>query len=107
MLCLTSQRPQIGERRRTPRIGFDCSLRWNDGDGADRTGQTVDMSDEGMGFITRRLSAPKVGQRIHVVLELDDENDCHVDLAATVVRTRNQDHGLCAVGLRLSPILTD
>jgi hypothetical protein len=89
-----------------PRVGFDCSLRWTDG-GVDRTGQTTDISDEGMGFITRRLSAPKVGQQIQVMLELDDEHEWAVDSAATVVRTRHEGHGLCSVGVRLRPILTD
>lgn len=106
MLCQTSQRPRIRERRRAPRIGFDCPLRWSDG-GADRAGQTVDMSDTGMGFVTRRLLAPKVGQRIQVVLELDDVNEWYVDSAATVVRTHDEEHDLCSVGVRLSPMLTD
>ena len=65
------------------------------------------MSDEGLGFITRLLSAPRPGQQIRVTLELDDENEWLVDTAATVVRTRPEDNGLCSVGLRLRPILTD
>jgi hypothetical protein len=106
MLCLSSQRCHLRERRQTPRVGFDCCLRWTDG-GADRAGRTLDMSEAGMGFLTRRLSAPRIGQRIQVILELDDEQEWLVDTAATVVRTRQKPDGLCSVGLRLSPILSD
>ena len=106
MVCTTSQERHLRERRQTPRIGFDCPLRWSDG-GAERTGQTTDMSDAGMGFITRCLSAPRLGQQIQVILELDDDHEWLVDTGATVVRTRREADGHCTVGLRLSPLLSD
>ena len=101
MQCLTSRkRVVVRNRRRSPRIGFDCPLRWNQG-GADRTGWTRDLSENGVGFITRTLSAPSLGQRIRVVLELDEEHEWPVDTEARVVHSEPQGHGLCAVGLQL------
>ena len=106
MQCLISQSRSLRERRLTNRVGFDCPLRWSDG-GADRAGRTYDMSETGIGFVTRTLSAPTRGQRIQVALELDDQNEWLVDTAATVVRADPQDNGLCTVGLHLSQLFTD
>lgn len=106
MQCLISQTPRLTERRTAPRLGFDCPLRWTSG-GADRTGLTVNMSDNGLGFVTRALSAPKPGQQIEVTLELDESIEWLVDRAATVVRTQPQDDGFCLVGVRLNRIFTD
>lgn len=104
----STRKPAVCDRRRSPRLGFDCPLRWNDGDGGvDRPGWTYDLSDDGVGFTTRALSAPRPGQRIAVALELDDENEWLVDSAATVVRSEPREHGLWAIGLQLRPPFDD
>ena len=94
------------ERRRHPRMGFDSCLYWNNG-GADRSGWTEDLSDSGIGFTTRALSAPKPGEKIQVSIELDDGLEWLVDKQATVVRCDPRGQGLYSVGLELSQPFPD
>lgn len=89
------------DRRRHPRLGFDCPLRWTDG-GPDRMAWVRDISEQGVGLVTRGLSTPKPGQQIHLVAELDDERDWLIDPAATVVRAEPIGNGLYSVGVFLS-----
>jgi hypothetical protein len=91
----------LAERRQTPRLGFDCPVRWNNG-GVDRFGQTLDISDHGLGFTTRPLCIPKRGDRIDLVLELDEQHDWPVDTAATVVRCDPLPQGLYVIGVQFS-----
>jgi hypothetical protein len=81
-------------------------VRWSDGE-ADRPGWSQDISEGGIGFVTRALSAPRPGQRVRVALELDDRHEWPVDSEATVVRCDPGPHGLYAVGLKLSQPFMD
>lgn len=98
--------PVLRERRLHPRIGFDCPVRWSLG-GADRAGLARDVSEAGIGFIARALSAPRPGQRVRIALELDEEQEWPADDDATVVRCEPQGNNLYSVGLRLSQPFTD
>lgn len=89
------------DRRRYLRLGFDCPVRWSMG-GADRTGWSRDVSEGGLGFTARALWAPAPGQRVRVVMELDDQHEWLVDEQATVVRCEPHGNGLVNVGLELS-----
>jgi hypothetical protein len=91
------------ERRTCSRTGFDCPVRWNDG-GADRVGWARDASEGNAGFVTRAISAPRVGQSIHLVFELDPDLEWLVDEEAVVARCEHRKDDLCHVGVRLSPV---
>lgn len=97
---------QPEERRTRRRVGFDCPIRWSAG-GADRPGWARDVSDQGAGFVTRALCAPRPGERIRLVFEFDDEGEWVVDEHALVVRTVPGKAGVTDVGVRLSPLDDD
>lgn len=104
-LSLTSRRHAHPERRTHHRIGFRSPAHWDAG-GASRPGFSRDVSDSGAGFVTRRLSAPRIGDRIRLVFELDEKREWVVDDAAEVVRCDPIEDGLCSVGVRLQPLET-
>lgn len=91
------------DRRAFPRIPFDCPVRWNSG-GADRPGRARDVSEGGAGFTVRAMSAPKVGQAIRLMFELDPRLEWIVDERATVERCDEQSSGLWDVGVRLNEL---
>ena len=98
----TAARP-IRERRAHMRLAFDCPARWTDGL-ADRNGTSRDVSQSGAAFTVRPLSAPRIGEQIRLVFELDAEQEWVVDENATVVRCDPRDDGLFDVGVRLQPM---
>lgn len=51
--------------------------------------------------MTRRLSAPRVGDRIRLVYELDEGREWVLDESAEVIRCDPAEDGLCEVGVRL------
>ncbi|HQA43122.1 MAG TPA: PilZ domain-containing protein [Phycisphaerae bacterium] len=106
MMIHALEKSVVCERRQHPRLGFDCPLRWC-ADGVDQTGWTHDISEGGIGFLTRAASVPRPGQRVGVVLDLDEEREWTVDDQATVVRCESRGRGLYSVGLRLSRSFTD
>jgi hypothetical protein len=97
-----STRP-IRERRSHDRLAFQCLTRWNDGS-ADRYGISRDISQSGAALTVRALSAPRPGEQIRLVFELDSEREWIVDENATVVRCDSRDDGLFDVGVRLQPM---
>jgi hypothetical protein len=89
------------DRRNSPRKPFDCVVRWDTG-GVERYGQSKDVSMYGAGFTVRSLSAPQIGQRVRVVLQLADDYDWLLDDAAIVQRCDSVGEDLCEVGIRLT-----
>ena len=89
------------ERRRHPRIGFDCPIRWNTG-GVDRPGWSRDVSEENAGFTVRAISAPVVGERIGLIFELEPTLDWLVHEEATVRRCDQRQPGIYDVGVQFS-----
>ncbi len=88
------------ERRSYPRIGFRCPAHWDDG-GVTRPGFSRDVSEFGAGFVTRRLSAPRIGDRIRLSYECEEGREWLLDDQAEVVRCEPIEDGLCDVGVRL------
>jgi len=101
--------PAPRERRQHHRLGFRCPVHWDQGEdtGATRSGYSRDVSESGAGFITRSLSAPRIGDRIRVVFELDGENNWLVDERAHVVRCDSISDNLCNVGIELRSLGID
>lgn len=95
-----TRRPSQPERRAHPRIGFRSPAHWDLG-GVSRPGFSRNVSEAGAGFVTRRLSAPKIGDRIRLVYELDDAREWVLDESAEVVRCDPIEDGLCDVGVHL------
>lgn len=85
------------------RLAFDCPARWTDGS-ADRYGLSRDVSQTGASFTVRALSAPRLGERIRLIFELDSDREWVVDENATVVRCDPRDDDLFDVGVELQPV---
>jgi hypothetical protein len=98
-----SGRPSQPERRAHHRLGFRAPAHWDLG-GVSRPGLSHNVSEAGAGFVTRRLSAPRIGDRIRLVYELDDAREWVLDESAEVVRCDPIEDGLCDVGVRLQPM---
>lgn len=96
-----TQQPS-NERRRYLRLGFDCPVRWSDGM-VDRFGMSRDVSEAGAGFTVRGMSAPRIGQNIRLVFELDPEREWVVDEHAKVTRCEPREADLYEVGVELTP----
>lgn len=73
----------------------------------DRTGWASDVSESGLGFTARSLSVPTPGQRVQVMMELDDDLEWLVDRDAKVVRCDPGGPGLYSVGVELSQPFMD
>jgi hypothetical protein len=67
----------------------------------DRYGLARDVSETGAGFTVRTICQPRVGQKIRLVFELDDDYEWVVDDRAVVTRCDPRSDGLCDVGVRL------
>lgn len=103
MTC-TSAPPEL-DRRSHLRLPFDCPVRWSSGR-VDRYGACRDVSERGAGFTVRRLSVPRIGERIRLVFELEPEREWVVDEAARVNRCDPRPDGMYDVGVELTDFTT-
>jgi hypothetical protein len=91
-------------RRSALRIPFDCPARWSTACGVDRFAQARDASESGAGLIVRAIGRPRVGERIRLAFELDEEHEWVLDAQAEVVRCDPRPDGLYDVGVRLGEL---
>jgi hypothetical protein len=87
------------ERRTHARVGFDCPVRWK-AEGEDRFGWARDASECGAGFTVPCHGAPAVGDRIHLVFQLDNYCDWLIDRHAGVKYWEPIEGGLCHIGVQ-------
>ncbi len=91
----------LPERRNSPRIKFDCPVRWNTGT-RQQIGWACNVSESGAAFTAHIPQIPLPGDKVHVVFELDSVCEWLVDDQAEVVRCEPLNDKLCQVAVRLS-----
>lgn len=88
------------EKREHTRIHFDCPVRWNMGQRM-HFGWARDVSESGASFTTKQFTAPRIGEKIKLVFELDTVCEWLVDDDAEVIRSEQVSSDLCCIGVRL------